>query len=433
MREGTIKLRHQDLEWFRNEALLPPNPLPEYPTRDFTMSTSSLQAKKTIYTLLTLFFDRNGAVFIGRNTQRSLRAVSAVPDISGGRPLGYGKITTLHLASDWLHGTNVFSRQVTAPVFSVGNSKGEGVSAAGIKQKRADKCIDKEYSINNIDNDGIMGSVESAASVSKPNVPKILNFRTLVNEEKVENADIVLPWDAIDKVTSEFENSLVGYFIGKSLAFQIVQIYVSSDSDLKKEVTMVVPNEDETGYTREVISVEYEWQPPRCTDYKNFGHSSNRCPKIVREHVASIFKNTNSDGFTKVKRKKYKDKKADLQPRSRQIEGIRLNMLKPNLYWQKKGTVRKGVEIDSTIKDINKVNGPSTSKYFDALNTMDVEDECGTSSSRGSQQEEHEARLNDPQLNEHDKFDEEGDEFIFPEGDKFGDKFDVRLKGRVRK
>ncbi|GJS93030.1 hypothetical protein Tco_0799998 [Tanacetum coccineum] len=35
------------------EALLRPTPLPEYPTRDFTMSTSSLQAEKTVYTSLT--------------------------------------------------------------------------------------------------------------------------------------------------------------------------------------------------------------------------------------------------------------------------------------------------------------------------------------------------------------------------------------------
>ncbi|GJZ02772.1 retrovirus-related pol polyprotein from transposon TNT 1-94 [Tanacetum coccineum] len=53
MRKGTIKLRHQDLYWFGYEALLRPTPLLEYPTRDFTMSTSSLQTEKTVYTSLT--------------------------------------------------------------------------------------------------------------------------------------------------------------------------------------------------------------------------------------------------------------------------------------------------------------------------------------------------------------------------------------------
>nr|GEV92772.1 hypothetical protein [Tanacetum cinerariifolium] len=61
---------------------------------------------------------------------------------------------------------------------------------------------------------------------------------------------------------------------------------------------------------------------------------------------------------------------------------------------------------------------------LDVLNTMDVEDESETPSSRGNQDEEHEERVK-----ELDEFDEDVDEFIFPEGDKF----DIRLKGRVRK
>ncbi|GJW19953.1 nucleotide-binding alpha-beta plait domain-containing protein [Tanacetum coccineum] len=57
---------------------------------------------------------------------------------------------------------------------------------------------------------------------------KKLNFRPFVNEEKVENSDIVLLRDAINKVKNKYENSLVGYFIGKSLAFLIVQNYVNN-------------------------------------------------------------------------------------------------------------------------------------------------------------------------------------------------------------
>ncbi|GJU52309.1 hypothetical protein Tco_1226023 [Tanacetum coccineum] len=53
MREGKIKPRHQDLQWFSYEAPLRLIPLLEYPTRDFTMSTSSLYAEKTVYTSLT--------------------------------------------------------------------------------------------------------------------------------------------------------------------------------------------------------------------------------------------------------------------------------------------------------------------------------------------------------------------------------------------
>ncbi|GJT35870.1 reverse transcriptase domain-containing protein [Tanacetum coccineum] len=368
---------------------------------------------------------------------------------------------------------------------------------------------------------------------------KKINFRPLVNEEKVKNSNFVLPRDAIDKVKSKFENSLVYYFIGNSLAFQIVQNYVmntwskfgfekvmnnddgiflfkfadstgteqvldrgpwlirnkwtpslplkkdvvstvpiwvkmhkvppvayskdglsliatqigkpvmldsyticmcgdawgriifaralievSSDSDLKKEVIMAVPNEDETTYTREVISVESEWQPRRYADCKKFGHSFDRCPKTIKDHVVSI--NKDSDGFMEVKKKKHKDGRTDFQPRSRQFKGTRLVNPNPNLQWQKKGTTMRGAEKDSMVK--NKVNGPSTSNSFDVLNTLDVEDKCGTSGSKSNIAEEQEAIPKVSQLNEHVESEDEVDEFIFPEGDKF----DIRLKGRVR-
>nr|GEV03751.1 hypothetical protein [Tanacetum cinerariifolium] len=126
-------------------------------------------------------------------------------------------------------------------------------------------------------------------------------------------------------------------------------------------------------------------------------HPSDRCPKIVREPVVSISTDKNSDGFTEVKKKKHKGKKADMQPRLRQIDGVQLNKPKPNFYWQKTSTIRRGADMDSTTKvginAINKIKGPSSLNSFDALNVMDVDDECGTSSSRGNQEEEQKAWL----------------------------------------
>ncbi|GKD34673.1 hypothetical protein Tco_1250182, partial [Tanacetum coccineum] len=59
--------------------------------------------------------------------------------------------------------------------------------------------------------------------------------------------------------------------------------------------------------------------------------------------------------------------------------------------------------------------------------------DCGESSSRGIHQEESVAESCMSKCNEDRESDEDVDEFIFPEGDKFGDKLDIRLKGRVRK
>ncbi|GJV76483.1 hypothetical protein Tco_1508067 [Tanacetum coccineum] len=52
------------------------------------------------------------------------------------------------------------------------------------------------------------------------------------------------------------------------IGFSQALIEFSSDSDLKKEVIMTIPNElpneEGTVYVKEVIRVEYEWKPPHC-------------------------------------------------------------------------------------------------------------------------------------------------------------------------
>nr|GEU95863.1 hypothetical protein [Tanacetum cinerariifolium] len=120
--------------------------------------------------------------------------------------------------------------------------------------------------------DGKKGNDESFASMlNSIHVPKKLNFRLFVNEDKVENFDIILQ-EAIDKVKN------------------------NSGTDLKKEVIMAVSNDHGTCYTKEVI---------------------------VREYVTSTTTDMTSDRFMEVKRKKNKAKKADQQPMSRHIDDVR--------------------------------------------------------------------------------------------------------------
>ncbi|GKB60390.1 hypothetical protein Tco_0916576 [Tanacetum coccineum] len=130
-----------------------------------------------------------------------------------------------------------------------------------------------------------------------------------------------------------------------------------------------------------------------------------------------------SDGFTEVKRKK---NKALANPTT-QVAPSR------------SGTdlVTKGqVGANSSI---HKANVPSTSNSFDLLKNVDVGDECGVSSSMGNHEEEQAvghataSKHTSSSWNEDFESNDEVDEVIFPEGNKFGDQFDIRLKGRVRK
>ena len=308
-----------------------------------------------------------------------------------------------------------------------------------------DEAMTAPDRVKGSNDEGSIGGVtmENSQTESKLKTQRV-NFRSLVNEERVVNHDIVLPQSAIDSISNRYANSLVGCFIGKSIAFPVVQNYVtntwgqfglqnimrdddgvflfkfaskaglervlergpwmicnspiilskwspyvsmtpkevtkvsvwiklrkipfvaysedvlsliatqvgkpimldaftssmcceswgrisyaralveiSAGSDLKTEVSMAIPTEDGKDYTRVVISVEYEWKPPHCTDCKIFGHSHDTCLKKVRTLVpcASSPKADHYEGFTEVKRKKNKGRMPVQKPISRNYGG----------------------------------------------------------------------------------------------------------------
>nr|GEY53327.1 reverse transcriptase domain-containing protein [Tanacetum cinerariifolium] len=69
------------------------------------------------------------------------------------------------------------------------------------------------------------------------------------------------------------------------ICFTRALIEVSSDSDLKKKVIKTIPNEEGTGYIREVIRVEYEWKPPHYVACKRLEHGPTTCLNRVKKDV----------------------------------------------------------------------------------------------------------------------------------------------------
>nr|GEX54170.1 hypothetical protein [Tanacetum cinerariifolium] len=68
----------------------------------------------------------------------------------------------------------------------------------------------------------------SFTSTLKHKVNHVAKIVKLRNEECVEGAAVTLPLTAIEEVSSRFENTLYGYFVGKRLAYQVVENYVKS-------------------------------------------------------------------------------------------------------------------------------------------------------------------------------------------------------------
>ncbi|GJZ58423.1 uncharacterized mitochondrial protein-like protein, partial [Tanacetum coccineum] len=297
--------------------------------------------------------------------------------------------------------------------------------------------------------------VPSQSDCANDNVPvfnKRVNFRTLINEEFVANNDTMLPKAAKESVMSRYSNTLMGYFVGKSLAFQIVTNYVTktwakfglsklmktdngvflfkfdtksgmdqviergpwliritplilnkwapnvllkpgqisfaralieihANSELKKEVRMAIPIDDDdgTGYTSEVICVEYEWTSPHCLECKIFGHNSEKCPKKVNAlEVNGESSANNNDGFTKVINRRNKGEKVSNQMLENLIAGIHFHKPKSSFYRPiNKHANDKQSKKKSTANDKASTSGEKStpvSNAFDALNSEERAD-----------------------------------------------------------
>nr|GEW68688.1 reverse transcriptase domain-containing protein [Tanacetum cinerariifolium] len=139
-------------------------------------------------------------------------------------------------------------------------------------------------------------SFVNVAVPSKP-IPK-LNFRTLFNEDTMENIDFVLRVENVMAAQNKFVNSFVGFLLPVMLdafissmctepwgriGFARAIIEVMAKKELKHKVKMVVLILEGEGHTIERMRVEYEWKPPWYNDCHLFGHDSELCLKRVVE------------------------------------------------------------------------------------------------------------------------------------------------------
>lgn len=65
---------------------------------------------------------------------------------------------------------------------------------------------------------------------------------------------------------------------GGRINFARALVEISSDTGLKQELIMVILVENEIGYTKEIITIEYGWKPPHCVDCKVFGALQCKLP-----------------------------------------------------------------------------------------------------------------------------------------------------------
>ncbi|GJR43014.1 zinc knuckle CX2CX4HX4C containing protein [Tanacetum coccineum] len=70
-------------------------------------------------------------------------------------------------------------------------------------------------------------TIPSGSAKDQPNVNS--NFRTLVADHVFDGVNISIPRKVVEKVSTRFEHTLYGYFIGKRMAFPVVEYYARNN------------------------------------------------------------------------------------------------------------------------------------------------------------------------------------------------------------
>ncbi|GJT10159.1 zinc knuckle CX2CX4HX4C containing protein [Tanacetum coccineum] len=92
------------------------------------------------------------------------------------------------------------------------------------------KALPSDHIVQSVDINTSSRSYARAAGASAKDQPKVIsNFRPLVADPVYDGVNISIPRKVIEKVSTCFEHTLYGYFIGKRLAFPVVEYYARNN------------------------------------------------------------------------------------------------------------------------------------------------------------------------------------------------------------
>nr|GEX03922.1 ABC transporter G family member 39-like isoform X1 [Tanacetum cinerariifolium] len=194
----------------------------------------------------------------------------------------------------------------------------------------------------------------------------------LNNLHLLSRVNVAIPIEVVDKISSRFNNTLYGYFLGKRLAFPVVENYfkhawakfriertmlhegffffqfatrarMEQKDDIKVAPVWVKIHKGRNTYARALVELEAKKEIVDslvvAIPYKNReGHS------LETDEVSPNL--VDDDGFMRVTRKQSKGKHV---AKPRNIKGIKLTKPKVNLVWEKK-------QLSKAIASTSKLN-----------------------------------------------------------------------------
>nr|GEZ93843.1 hypothetical protein [Tanacetum cinerariifolium] len=192
-------------------------------------------------------------------------------------------------------------------------------------------------------NNNVKATGSFATVVQKTSSKKVVKVQEMRNKEMVDGADVAIPLEAVEAISSRFENyslwvlywkktcfpaylkkaeikkapvwvkfhhvpivaysevglSLILTQVGKPITldsytsnmcvsswgrstYARVLIEVSAENELKDELVVAIPVGKDMEHTLATVFIEYEWKPPCCSTCLVFAHTSDKCPTILK-------------------------------------------------------------------------------------------------------------------------------------------------------
>ncbi|GJY07016.1 hypothetical protein Tco_0374070 [Tanacetum coccineum] len=249
---------------------------------------------------------------------------------------------------------------------------------------------------------------EETVTVTKSLKDILIAYNVLVRlgDPNVENADVVLPLATFTAAQQRYANSLVGYFVGKNVAFPLVQNYVLEQGPwLIRNIPIILtkwsPNLALTKDKMDLSLIATQIGKPvmldaftstMCADpWGRMGYaralievSAEKELKqnplwLFTEEEVQVTMEQNTDGFTTVTNRKKKGKQPQTN-HARKIEGLKLNKPKATfVYRHQISEPARTMETNSDDIDLFTLKN-----QFDSLRDQDdllKENEVGETSS----------------------------------------------------
>ncbi|XP_021996309.1 uncharacterized protein LOC110893511 [Helianthus annuus] len=142
-------------------------------------------------------------------------------------------------------------------------------------------------------------------------------------------------------------------------SFARALIEITADKELKDQIVVAIPKLDDDGYITEIVDVEYEWKPQRCSLCCVFGHNDQVCGKNENKKAKHVV--VDEEGFRMDKRKTARMGGVPMKQKQKFMYRPKVSKADPSTSGTKDGHgIKKtsdNVQVRNSFETLSKLDG----------------------------------------------------------------------------